>query len=152
MALPNYSLTSHSPYRWKPELVGLTTPVLMESEDAILPLPMCHALPLIWTSEPVKQVDIFREAPMILRAKTSLYSKSTRKAIFWIQRPQNRGGPHENIFKRLSYPFFPKKWPRGGGGGGVLPDFTRRGTNYLHTTLLKTYPKSKFLDSESMFF
>ena len=32
MALPNYSLTSHSPYRWKPELVGLTTPVLMESE------------------------------------------------------------------------------------------------------------------------
>ena len=62
MALPNYSLTSHSPYRWKPELVGLTTPVLMESEDAVLPLPMCHALPLIGTSEPVKQVDIFREA------------------------------------------------------------------------------------------
>ena len=62
MALPNYSLTSHSPYRWRPELVGLTTPVLMESEDAVLPLPMCHALPLIGTSEPVKQVDIFREA------------------------------------------------------------------------------------------
>ena len=62
MALPNYSLTSHSPYRWKPELVGLTTPVLMESEDAVLPLPMRHALPLIGTSEPVKQVDIFREA------------------------------------------------------------------------------------------
>ena len=61
MHLPNYSLTSHSPYRWKPELVGLTTPVLMESEDAVLPLPMCHALPLIGTSEPVKQVDIFRE-------------------------------------------------------------------------------------------
>ena len=56
MSLHNYSLTSHSPYRWKPELVGLTTPVLMESEDAILPLPMCHALPLIGTSEPVKQV------------------------------------------------------------------------------------------------
>ena len=62
MALPNYSLTSHSPYRWKLELVGLTTPVLMESEDAVLPLPMCHALPLIETSEPVKQVDIFGEA------------------------------------------------------------------------------------------
>ena len=62
MALPNYSLTSHSPYRWKPELVGSTTPVLMESEDAVLPLPMCHALPLIGTSEPVKQVDILREA------------------------------------------------------------------------------------------
>ena len=29
MSLPNYSLTSHSPCRWKPELVGLTTPVLM---------------------------------------------------------------------------------------------------------------------------
>ena len=62
MALPNYSLTSHSPYRWKPELVGLTTPLLMESKDAVLPLPMCHALPLIETSEPVKQVDIFRQA------------------------------------------------------------------------------------------
>ena len=62
MALPNYSLTSHFPYRWKPELMGLTTRVLMESEDPVLPLPMCHALPLIGTSEPVKQVDIFREA------------------------------------------------------------------------------------------
>ena len=62
MARPNYFLTSHSPYRWKPELVGLTTPLLMESEDAVLPLPMCHALPLIGTSEAVKQVDIFREA------------------------------------------------------------------------------------------
>ena len=61
MALPNYSLTSHSLYRWKPELVGLTTKVLMESKDAVLPLPMCHALPLIGTCEPVKQVDIFRE-------------------------------------------------------------------------------------------
>ena len=61
MSPPNYSLTSHSPYRWKPELVGLTTPVLMESEDAVLPLPMCHGLALIGTSEPVKQVDIFRE-------------------------------------------------------------------------------------------
>ena len=60
MSLPNYSLTSHSPYHWKLELVGLTTPV-MESEDAVLPLPKCHALPLIGTSDPVKQVDIFRE-------------------------------------------------------------------------------------------
>ena len=59
MSLPNYSLTSHSPYRWKPELLGLTTPVLMESEDTVLPIPMCHALPLIGTSEPVKQVDVF---------------------------------------------------------------------------------------------
>ena len=61
MSPPNYSLTRHSPYRWKPELVGLTTPVLMESEDAVLPLPMCHALLLIGASEAVKQVDILRE-------------------------------------------------------------------------------------------
>ena len=61
MSLPNYSLASHSPYRWKPELVGLTTPVLMESEDSVLPIPMCHALPLIGTSEPVKHVEAFRE-------------------------------------------------------------------------------------------
>ena len=45
--------------------------------------------------------------------------------------------------------FFPKNGP---GGGGVLPDFTRCGTNYLHTTLLKGYPKSNFLDCKSMFF
>ena len=50
--------------------------------------------------------------------------------------PQNRWGPHENIFKTLIYPFFSKNGPRGGG----LPDFTRRGTNYLHTPLLKKYP------------
>ena len=58
-ALPNWSPTSHSPYRWKPELVGWTTPMLVESEDAVLPLPMCHALSLIGTSKPVKQVNIF---------------------------------------------------------------------------------------------
>ena len=61
MFLPNYSLTSHSPYCLKPELLGLTMPLLMKSEDAVLPLAMCHALPLIGTSEPVMQVDIFRE-------------------------------------------------------------------------------------------
>ena len=61
LSLPNYSLTSHSSYRWKPELVGLTVPVLMESEDSVLPIPMCHALPLIGTSEPVKQVNVCRE-------------------------------------------------------------------------------------------
>ena len=38
------------------------------------------------------------------------------------------------------------------GGGGVLLDFTRRGTNYLHTTLLETYPKSNSSDSKRMFF
>ena len=47
----------------------------------------------------------------------------------------------------LIYPFFPKNSPEGGG----LPDVTRRGTNYLHTTLLKTYPKDDFSDSKSIF-
>ena len=61
MSLPNYSLTSHSPYRWKPELPRLTMPVLMEGENAVLPLPMCHALPLMRTSKPVKQMDTFQE-------------------------------------------------------------------------------------------
>ena len=45
MALPNYSLTSHSTYCWKPDLVGLTTPVLMESEDAVLPCGWCLRRP-----------------------------------------------------------------------------------------------------------
>ena len=61
MSLPNYHFASHYPYRWKPELVGLTTPVLMKSEDSVLPFPICHALPLIQTSEPVKHVDVFWE-------------------------------------------------------------------------------------------
>ena len=39
-----------------------------------------------------------------------------------------------------------------GGGAGHLPDFARRGTNYLHTNLLITFPKSNFLDSDSMYF
>ena len=45
--------------------------------------------------------------------------------------------------------FFQKNGPRGGGG---LPHFTRCGTNYLHTPLLKKYPMSKSLDSHGMFF
>ena len=61
MSCHNCSLTGHSPYRWKPAFVGLPTPVLMESEDVVLLIPMCHALPLIGTSEPLKQVDVFRE-------------------------------------------------------------------------------------------
>ena len=34
-SLPNYSLTSHSPYHLKTALVGLTTLVIMESEDLV---------------------------------------------------------------------------------------------------------------------
>ena len=59
------------------------------------------------------------------------------------------GGVLMKTFSKGSFTrFFQKMAP---GGGGVLPDFTRRGTNYLHTTLLKRYPKFNFLDSESMF-
>ena len=61
ISLPNYSLASHSPYGWKPELMGLTSSVLMGSEDWVLPIPMCRTLTLIGTSEPVKQVVAFRE-------------------------------------------------------------------------------------------
>ena len=57
-SLPNDSLTSRSTYRWKPELVALSTPRLIEREDSVLPTPMCHAVPLIGTSESVKQVDV----------------------------------------------------------------------------------------------
>ena len=38
MSLPNFCLARHSLYRWKLDLVWLTTPVLMESEDSVLPL------------------------------------------------------------------------------------------------------------------
>ena len=85
---------------------------------------------------------------MILRAKKSL--TGLQQHVSWIQRPQHRGEPHENGFKRLIHPFFPNRGPR--GGGGDLPDCTRRGTNYLHTTLLKTIPKSNCLDTDSIFF
>ena len=79
-------------------------------------------------------------APMILRAKTSLYSKSTQKAIsehfFWIQRLQNRESPHENISETLIYPFFSKKWPPGGGGVyQISPDVAL-------TTCIHLYSKS----------
>ena len=51
------------------------------------------------------------------------------------------------LTKTFSKGTFTRFFEKGPPGGGGLPDFTRRGTNYLHTTLLKTYPKSNFLDS-----
>ena len=57
MSLANYSLTSHSPYRWKPESAALTTPLLMESEDSVLRIPVCPALQLVGTTESDKQGD-----------------------------------------------------------------------------------------------
>ena len=44
--------------------------------------------------------------------------------VFWIQRPQNRCGPHENIFKRLIYRFFLQKMAPGGGAAfyQISPD------------------------------
>ena len=59
MSLPNNSVASHSSYCWTPQLVGLTTPVPMKSDDYVLPIPMCHTVPLIGTSTLVKQVDAF---------------------------------------------------------------------------------------------
>ena len=52
------------------------------------------------------------------------------------------------ILAKGSFTHFFKKMAPGGG----LPDFTRRGTNYLHTPLLKKNSKSKSLDSNGMFF
>ena len=59
------------------------------------------------------------------------------------------GGLLMKTFSKSSFTRFFQKMAPGGGG---LPDFTRCGTNYLHTTLLKGYPKSNFLISESIFF
>ena len=53
-------------------------------------------------------------------------------------------------FSKPSFTHFFKRMAPPGGGG--LPGFTSCGTNYLHTPLLKKYPKSKSLDSSGMFF
>ena len=34
---------------------------MMDSDDSVLPIPICHALPLMRTGELVKQVDALRE-------------------------------------------------------------------------------------------
>ena len=60
------------------------------------------------------------------------------------------GGILMKTFSKPSFTHFFQKMAPGGGGG--LPDFTRRGSNYLHTPLLKKYPESKSLDSIGMFF
>ena len=62
------------------------------------------------------------------------------------------GGVLMKTFSKPSFTHFFQKMAPGGGGGGALPDFTRRGTNYLHTPLLKEYPRSKSLVSNGMFF
>ena len=54
--------------------------------------------------------------------------------------------------KTFPKPSFTHFFQKNGPWGGVLPDFTRCGTNYLHTALLKKYPKSKSFDSNVMFF
>ena len=61
------------------------------------------------------------------------------------------GGVLMRTFSKGSFTScFQKSGPR--GGGGVLPEFNRCGTNYMHTTLLKGYPKSNILDCKGMLF
>ena len=60
------------------------------------------------------------------------------------------GGVLMKTFSKPSFTHLLKKKAPGGGGG--LPDFTRCGTNYLHTPLLKKYPESNSLHSNGMFF
>ena len=67
--------------------------------------------------------------------------------FFGFNAPKTGGGFIKTCSKP-SFTHFSQRWPP---GGGVLPDFTRCGTNYLHTPLLKKYPKSKSLDSTGMF-
>ena len=63
--------------------------------------------------------------------------------------PQKGGVLTKTFSKGSITRFFKKMAPP---GAGVLPDFNRRGTNYLHTTLVKLYPKSNFWDAGSMSF
>ena len=87
-----------------------------------------------------------------------LYSERTQKAILWdsismlfrLSAPKIGGVITKTFSKGSVTRFFQIMAPP--GGGGVLSDFTRRGTNYLHTTLLTTYPISNFVDSNSMVF
>ena len=58
--------------------------------------------------------------------------------FFGFSAPKIGGVLIKTFYKGSFTHFFQKKAP----GGGVLPDFTRRGNNYLHTSLLKTYQKS----------
>ena len=46
--------------------------------------------------------------------------------------------------KTFSKGSFTRFFQTNGPGGGVLPDFTKRGTNYLHKTLLKNVPEGQF--------
>ena len=55
------------------------------------------------------------------------------------------------LVKRFSKPSFTHWFQKMPPPGGGLPYFTRGGTNYLHTPLLKKYPKSKSLDFYGMF-
>ena len=45
-----------------------------------------------------------------------------QKHMFWMQCPKYRGGPHENIFKGLIYPFLQKHGPQGGAFYQIPPD------------------------------
>ena len=68
-----------------------------------------------------------------------LYSKLTQKAIFWDSESMFFGFSAPKIgvvltktFSKGSFTRFSQRMAP--GEGGVLPDFTRRGINYLHAT------------------
>ena len=93
---------------------------------------------------------IYQISPDVARTTCiQIYSKRTQKAIFWTlaaclldSAPPKKGGVRTKTLLKGSFTCFYEKMAP--GGGGILSDFTRRGTNYLHTTLLITYPKSNF--------
>ena len=100
----------------------------------------------------------FHVAPMILRANTSPYSKSTQEAILWTATacildsvPPKWGVSSQEHFQKAHLPLFSQKSPP--GEGGVLPPLTEHGTNYLHMTLLQNvYKKPIFWTLERIFF
>ena len=92
--------------------------------------------------------------PRTLGAKTSLYEKQVpEKQCFGLQghgfsAPKIGGVLMKTFLKGSFTRFFKKMAP----GGGRFTRFHQRGTNYLHTTLLKRYHKSNCEDSKSTLF
>ena len=85
---------------------------------------------------------------MILRAKTSVYLKSTSKAIFWtplasfvfgFSAPKIGGAPPKTFSKGSFTRFFPKKTPGGGAFYQISPDVALLAYNFTQNV-----PKKHF--------